>query len=64
MSAGAVDVLHKSKVVQRPNSIRTTTLCGVMATGRDGMNVADSDARVTCKRCLRMLQTQEARRHG
>lgn len=50
-------VLHKDRQVIRAASTRFTTLCGRMnAASVDGMNVADTDAGVTCKFCLRQME--------
>lgn len=52
--------LHKDR--QRPNRFggtTYTTLCG--RTNRacsDGMNIADTDAEVTCKFCLKLMENQ------
>lgn len=50
-------VKHKDK--NRPNRYGGTTygtLCGRMNSAcSDGMNVADTDAEVTCKFCLRLM---------
>jgi len=50
--------LHKGR--QHPNRFggtTTTTLCGRMnAACSDGMNIADDDAYVTCRFCLRQLE--------
>lgn len=56
-------VLHKSK--RRPNAFggtTQTTLCGRMALGGDGMNIAASDDAVTCKICLFRLANLVAHR--
>jgi hypothetical protein len=46
-------VLHKSIVRKGPfGGTLTTTLCGRMQTGSDGMNIGEG---VTCKFCLRKL---------
>lgn len=49
--------LHKHK--NRPNRFggtTYTTLCGRMnAASSDGMNVAETEAEVTCKFCLRIM---------
>lgn len=46
--------LHKDKQVNLGNgATRFTTLCGRMnRRSMDGMNIADTDAEVTCKFCL------------
>lgn len=53
-------ILHKSK--NRPNKFGGTnygTLCGRMnAASSDGMNVADSDDKVTCKFCLKRMTSK------
>lgn len=50
--------LHKSRVIERPNFTRTTTLCGRANRGcSDGLNIADDDAGVTCKFCLKQMET-------
>jgi len=49
-------VLHVSRVVTRGTATLYTTLCGrTNAASRDGMNIADTAAGVTCKLCLRAL---------
>ena len=49
-------VLHASRMVTRGFATRYTTLCGrTNAKSRDGMNIADTVAGVTCKFCLRAL---------
>lgn len=45
--------LHKDKQVIRSYGTKFTTLCGRMnVQSTDGMNIADTDAEVTCKFCL------------
>lgn len=51
-------VLHESKVVEIRSigATRTTTLCG--RTNRrspGGMNIANTEAEVTCKFCLKLM---------
>lgn len=49
-------VKHAAKKVERGSHTIYTTLCGRMnKQSRDGMNIADTDAGVTCKFCLRIL---------
>jgi hypothetical protein len=51
-------VLHKDRVVEirSISAVRTTTLCGRMnKRSWDGMNIADTDAEVTCKFCLKLM---------
>ncbi len=49
-------VLHASRVVTRGTASRYTTVCGrTNKASRDGMNIADSAAEVTCKFCLRAI---------
>lgn len=56
----ATMVQHKDK--QRQNAfggITFTTLCNRMNAGsRDGMNIAETDDKVTCKFCLRLMPAQ------
>lgn len=55
-------VLHASKIVKAPfGGTRTTTLCERMQLGNDGMNVADTNEKVTCRLCIRELQAKAAR---
>jgi hypothetical protein len=48
-------VLHKSLVIHRTHVTITTTQCRRSVNGSDGMNIADTDAEVTCKFCLRLM---------
>jgi len=49
-------ILHASRIVRRADCTIYTTLCGRMnARSRDGMNIADTAAEVTCKLCLRRM---------
>jgi hypothetical protein len=50
--------LHKDKQVDRGNgATRFTTLCGRMNKRcSDGMNIADTDAEVTCAFCLAKMK--------
>lgn len=48
-------VLHKSRVVSFSGYTRTTTVCGINKIVSDGMNIADTDAEVTCKFCLKFI---------
>lgn len=48
--------LHKDRQVIRPGRTIYTTLCGRMnRQSRDGMNIAATDAEVTCKFCIRLM---------
>jgi hypothetical protein len=51
-------VLHKGRQFQRWGGTVYTTLCGRMAVGNDGMNIANSDAEVSCKFCLRRMKSR------
>ena len=54
---GAVvkQVVHFSEIRSSGSFIRTSTLCGRMSVGADGMNVTAERSNVTCKLCLRRL---------
>ena len=56
-------VLHKSWVKANAFGGTTyTTQCNrVSGRGADGMNIADSDAEVTCKFCLQIIAEGRAR---
>ncbi len=51
--------LHKSRIIRYKEQdwAKTTTLCGRMMaeTPSGDMNVADTDAEVTCKFCLKRM---------
>lgn len=50
--------MHKGRVIERPGYTRTTTLCGRMNRANpDGMNIAANDATVTCRFCLKQMET-------
>jgi len=52
-------ILHASRIVRRADCTIYTTLCGRMnARSRDGMNIADTAAKVTCKFCRRRMATR------
>lgn len=53
-------VQHKDKRVDlRNGAVRYTTLCGrTNSRSIDGMNIADTDAEVTCKFCLAKMREQ------
>jgi hypothetical protein len=51
-------VLHQGRQIARKSHTVYTTLCGSMnARCADGMNIANTRAEVTCKHCLRKLNT-------
>lgn len=66
MEGAVTMVLHKSD--NRPNQYGGTnyrTLCGRMnARCDDGMNVAETDEKVTCKFCLRRMAVVSAKAEG
>jgi hypothetical protein len=52
---------HKDKQVQRQGYVKVTTLCGRLNAGsRDGMNIANTDAEVTCKFCLKLMAAKQS----
>lgn len=55
---GAQLVMHCARIVNRKEYTICTTLCGRMnRRSRDGMNIADTDAEVTCKHCLKRMKS-------
>jgi hypothetical protein len=48
-------VMHQSRVRNLANRTITSTLCGRNRTTGDGMNIAETQAQVTCKFCLRAI---------
>ncbi len=53
--ARSEQVLHASRVIERPGMTRTTTWCGRNQTTNDGMNIAESVDEATCKLCRKKL---------
>jgi hypothetical protein len=50
-------VLHKDRQIVGRYGTKWTTLCGRMnKRNSDGMNIADTDAEVTCKFCLAKME--------